>query len=410
MNRQIYLVARQTFMTHLKTPSFWVMVATPILLPLVILGISVLIATSSGDDKVRLAVVNDASLTQTLKASKILGDDAKITDVKDEQAAKKQLEASKLDGYLTQADNAYSLTTSADGTVKFDQTSLEALLTQVKVMTTASQMNLTPGQVAALQERAVIHYKTITKKGGEATGGESKNTANYAVSMVIGILIFLFLTLYVQMIAQEIANEKSNRIMETLLATTSARVQFTGKVFGIFSLAILQMIIYVIGFAGIYIAFKDNELLKMVGNLMTGIDASFIAIALLELLFGIFGYLLLAAIVASVVNDQSQVNQAVQPITYLSMIGYMCAILITNMPNNLLMKVLSFIPFISPNLMPTRLAIEYATTGEAVMALVLQIAAVLLVFYFGLGIYQRNVLKYSDESVIKQLMASFKEK
>ena len=74
----------------------------------------------------------------------------------------------------------------------------------------------------------------------------SSNAANSILAGGLGIFIFIFLTAYVGMIAQEIANEKSSRIMEILLAVTSAGVQFFGKLLGVAALAITHGIVYVV--------------------------------------------------------------------------------------------------------------------------------------------------------------------
>ena len=124
---------------------------------------------------------------------------------------------------------------------------------------------------------------------------------------------------------------------------------------------------------------------------------------------GVISYLVLTAIIASIVNDQSQVQQVVQPIIYLSMIGYVASFMSASMPSNIVLKVLAMVPFISPSLMPSRLAIEYASTTEAIIALVLQLVALVLVAKFGEKIYARNVLSYSDEKVFKQFIHNLKK-
>ena len=91
------------------------------------------------------------------------------------------------------------------------------------------------------------------------------------------------------------------------------------------------------------------------------------------------------------------------------MIGYVASFMSASMPSNIVLKVLAMVPFISPSLMPSRLAIEYASTTEAIIALVLQLVALVLVAKFGEKIYARNVLSYSDEKVFKQFIHNLKK-
>ena len=79
MFKQMKLVAGQVYRTKIKTPSFWLTVLTPLLLPLFGLIIGFVIAKTSDDSPARLAVVDNAALVQTLKTGKVL--DAKISAV-----------------------------------------------------------------------------------------------------------------------------------------------------------------------------------------------------------------------------------------------------------------------------------------------------------------------------------------
>ena len=57
---------------------------------------------------------------------------------------------------------------------------------------------------------------------------------------------------------------------------------------------------------------------------------------------------------------------------YIGLIGYMIGITFgTNDPQNIVVKVTSFIPLISSYIMPVRLATETASTMEAIVSLVI---------------------------------------
>ena len=211
------------------------------------------------------------------------------------------------------------------------------------------------------------------------------------------------------MMAQEVANEKSSRIMEILLAATSAKIQYYGKIIGVSLLVVTHLLIYVVLAGVASIVLKDNKVVENGLKLFSGVDIGFLIITVLMVMLGVISYLVLTAIIASIVNDQSQVQQVVQPIIYLSMIGYVASFMSASMPSNIVLKVLAMVPFISPSLMPSRLAIEYASTTEAIIALVLQLVALVLVAKFGEKIYARNVLSYSDEKVFKQFIHNLKK-
>ncbi|MDU2152238.1 MAG: ABC transporter permease, partial [Weissella confusa] len=148
--------------------------------------------------------------------------------------------------------------------------------------------------------------------------------------------------------------------------------------------------------------------LKMIKELLAGVDAGFAIMTLLIALVAIFMYMVLTAIVAAMVNDLSQVQQAVAPITYLAMIGYVLTFTLSGQPNNTFLNILSYVPFISQTLMPARLGLQYATMGDAAIALVLEVIVLVFISMFGLRVYKRNVLTYNDGNITKAALASLK--
>lgn len=406
MFNQLKLVAGQVYRVKIKTPSFWLIVLSPLLLPIIGGLIGFLVAKGESGSPTNLAIVNNTALVQTIKTGKLI--DAKLTSVADIGEAKKQLKDDKIDGYLVKSSDEYTLITASNSGSKFDQTKIQNALTQINMAEKAAKLNLKQEDLIALQTPAKLTMKTQSDKG-ETSGGNDKNMANYFVSLGIGVVIFMLLTFYTSMMAQEIANEKSNRIMEILLAATSAKIQYYGKIIGISLLVATHLLTYVVlgGIAAILL--KGNKMVKGMTQLFDGVDISFLVIAAVMLILGVISYLVLTAIIASIVNDQSQVQQAVQPIIYLSMIGYVASFASSSMPTNMVIKVLSFLPFVSPSLMPSRLAIQYASITDAIIAGVLQLLALILIAKFGEKVYAKNVLSYSDEKVFKQFMRNLKK-
>ncbi len=213
---------------------------------------------------------------------------------------------------------------------------------------------------------------------------------------------------YTSMIATEIANEKSSRIMETLLAATSSNIQYFGKIIGIFALTLTHMLLYLVAGIIAYLIFKNNVAVAEIAHNFSGITVGFTVYAVCFILVAVALYLVLTAIIASLVNDNSQVQQAVGPVTVLAMIGYFFSYFMTNMPNNIVIKILSYVPFISQSMMPVRLVTKVESWPAAIVALALSAIALVLLAWFGRGIYAKNVLSYSDDKIMAQLIRNIK--
>jgi ABC-2 type transport system permease protein len=389
-NRQIWLVARQTFKTRVKSVGYWGIVLSPLLILGVILGVSAIIAVSQSNEAAKLGVVDNRAVTTYLKADKQI--EAEVVNVASAAQAKPRLSAGKLDGYIDFAADKAVLTTKADSQ-PIDSTSLQAALSTLSVSSKAAQLGLTGSQLQNLL--APVTVKSVVQSEKGATNGEHASTANQALSGGLGVIIFVFLTMYVGIISSEIANEKTSRIMEILLAATSPAVQFFGKILGVGLLAILHAALYLVAIGVTVLVMPDNAVVKQATATLAGVDWKFALISVALVLVGIVLYMILTAIVAAMVNDQSQVQQAVAPVSYIALIGYIMSLVASTQPKNVLFDVMSYVPFVSQTLMPARLGLQFATTWQALIALFLEIVAVVLLGRYGLRVYRQNVLQYN---------------
>lgn len=401
--KQLWLVMRQTFMTRVKTGGYWMLVLSPILIVGIIAGITFFMQATQNKDTPTVAVVNQPALTQALRADAQL--DAKLTDVSSKTTADQDLAQKKIDGILTESNGQYTYAYTSDSQ-EMNQEALQAGINQYTMINKAQKLNLSTEDLTELMQAPDLKMIVQSDKGN--ADGSAAAAANYALAVALGIFIFVFLNAYVGMIAQEIANEKSSRIMEILLATTSPAVQFFGKIGGVSLLALLHGIIYIIVGGSFAIFAPKNEMLLQAKSVLVGVDWRFGLMTLVIVFVAIVLYMVLTAMIAAMVNDLSQVQQAVSPITYLSMISYMLTFMLNGNAHNAVLQVLSYLPFFSQTLMPARLGLQYATMTDAWFALILETGALIILSYYGLRIYKRNVLTYQEGNLLKPMWRGVK--
>lgn len=194
--------------------------------------------------------------------------------------------------------------------------------------------------------------------------------------------------------------------MEIILSSTNSKVQFLGEVIGIFLTMTTQLIIY--GFMGLAAKqlFADNKLFKNFSwNYLISPELLF---AVLFGLIGVFLYLVLAAMLGSLVNNLEQVNQAVTPLTFPTIIAFILAV--TSIVGGVtpLVKIFAFIPLFSQLIAPVLLVLGNMTWVEAVISLVIELVSTVLVSIFVGKMYQANVLVYSQKGVWDSLKTSAK--
>ncbi|WP_312040938.1 ABC transporter permease [Leuconostoc lactis] len=407
MPNGLMIVIKQTYRNHFKSRGYWLLVLSPIIFASVIAAIVFGITKMQGNTTPNVAVVGNPAVRQVMiKSEKNL--ELKVSRITTQAEANKSLDKQTLDGVLTFNANGATLTTQPKSN-KINQEAISSVLGNLARTQKAAQYGLTPEQTQALIQP--YQLKSVVKQAdNRTTNGDNSSMANYGIAVAIGVITMVVVMWYTSMIATEIANEKSSRIMETLLAATSSNIQYFGKIIGIFALTLTHMLLYLVAGIIAYIIFKNNAAVAEIAHNFSGITVGFTVYAVCFILVAVALYLVLTAIIASLVNDNSQVQQAVGPVTVLAMIGYFFSYFMTNMPNNIVIKILSYVPFISQSMMPVRLVTKVESWPAAIVALALSAIALVLLAWFGRGIYAKNVLSYSDDKIMAQLIRNIKHR
>lgn len=406
MIKQLNIVIKDTLRANFKSRGYWILVLSPLIFVAVIGGVAFGVTQLQGNTTPTVAVIGQASERATfVQSAKNL--DMKISKITNEKQADKALKSEKLDGVLTLKSDSATLTTQPKSE-QVPKDDIATILNQLSQAKKATQYGLTAAQTADFMKP--INFKTVVQQANQSESGANTEGANYAIAVAIGVITMIVVMWYTSMIANAIANEKSSRIMEILLAATSARIQYFGKLIGVFLLALTHMLIYLIaGFATV-IFLKDNVFVKMITSNLNGVTTGFMLYALAFILVAVALYLVLTAMIASLINDNAQVQQAVQPISFLAMIGYMFSYFMTFMPNNIAIRALSYVPFVSQSMMPVRLVTHVEGWPTALISLGISFIALILLAWFGQGIYAKNVLSYSDEPIMKQITGKLLKK
>ncbi|WP_281173129.1 hypothetical protein [Carnobacterium funditum] len=76
-------------------------------------------------------------------------------------------------------------------------------------------------------------------------------------------------------------------------------------------------------------------------------------------------------------------------------------------PNQMIVKVASYIPFFTPMVMPFRVASETVTATGNILAILLMIVFTVVCSYVSLILYRSNGLVYSDAGMFKTMKTSW---
>lgn len=407
---KFWIITKDVYLKNVKSISFIIM----ILVPFVLMGVIYLAGNfaqqNSETDKIGV-IAEDQQITDYLSQSDM--GDFHFEAFSSEDEAKSKLSDEKIDAYMvvtTDNGEVSGELFSENSLGQATQLLIQQQLTGLQSMMRASSLGISPEEVAALSQPAGFSRQKVSfDANGEMTIGEDNSAVQYAVSYVATIILFIIILTYAQIIAQEIASEKGTRIMEVILSSTTAQKHFYGKLTGVLLVAVTQMALYGIIFAVGFNQFKDMEIVKSVldGISLDSIFGPFLWYSLLFMFFGILIYAVLAALCGSLVNKAEDTAKAILPVTYLSLGGYMLGLILgASDPNNIVIRITSYIPFLSSYIMPIRLANETVEISGVLISLVVLVIITFALMFMSANMYKSNVLVYSEGGIWTSLKQS----
>ncbi|MCO5478244.1 ABC transporter permease [Enterococcus gallinarum] len=408
---KFWVIALDVFKKNVKSISFLIM----ILIPFIALGIIYVVGifTDGMNSADKIAVyANEPAIAQTIAAQK--NEDYQFEVVDSEEAGKKQLADEKVDAFLivtSEADSIKGELLSESSMGQTTELTVQQLLSGLQASGRAAALGLNQEQVASLSEPANFSKQKVSfTEDGKMELGEDNSSIQYIVSYIGTIILFMFILTYAQIIAQEIASEKGTRIMEVILSSTRAQVHFYAKLTGVIMVALAQLLAYAGIFAISYYWIKDISMVKdVLANFsIDGLFGPFLIYSVIFVLLGILIYSVLSALCGSLVNKAEDTAKAIIPVTYLSLAGYMLGLILGGTdPNNIILRVTSYIPFLSSFIMPVRLANDTVGIGGAAVSVAILAVSTLALMLISARMYKSNVLIYNDNGILASLKQSF---
>lgn len=267
-----------------------------------------------------------------------------------------------------------------------------------------------------------INTIKVTEKGLES--------GNVGASTVLGyigaIMIYMFIFMYGVQIMRGVIEEKSNRIVEVIISSVKPFELMMGKITGIALVGVTQFTIWIVlisvfgsGVSGIIMsnmglgadaqqalsqggqAASSGEISEIMNALVNFNFVYFIGMFLFYFIGGYLFYGALFAAIGSAVDNETDTQQFMLPITMPLIFALVIAqSAITSEPNGTLAFWLSVIPFTSPVVMMVRLPFDVPTWQVTISMISLVIGFILTTWIAG-RIYRIGILMYGKKPSYK---------
>ena len=358
--------------------------------PFLFLGLSVGIGYLQGSSMAKNSKV--AVVTTVPSVAEGLRDTNGINfDYQDEASAQAAIKDEKIKGYLTidQEDSVIKA-------VYHGETSLETgikLAVTNKLNELQDQLNRSAANLSQEQEKRLAQTVDFTEKIDESK--ENKKLVQTIAAAGLGFFLYMILITYASVTAQEVASEKGTKIMEVVFSSIRASHYFYARMIALLLVILSHIGIYVVGGLGALFFFKDMPILANSG-ILNHLGEAFSLNTLLFILVSLFMYVVLAAFLGSMVSRPEDAGKALSPLMILIIAGFVGVTALGAAGDNLVLKIGSYIPFISTFFMPFRAINGYANGLEAWISLAITIAFAVTATVFIGRMYASLVLQTDD--------------
>ncbi|MDU3712497.1 MAG: ABC transporter permease [Streptococcus mitis] len=384
--RNMWVVMKETYLRHIKSWSFFFMVISPFLFIGLSGGIGYLQGSSMAKNSKIAVVTTVPSVEDGLKGTNGIN-----FDYKDEASAQAAIKDEKIKGYLTidQEDSVIKA-------VYHGETSLETgikLAVTNKLNELQGQLNRSAANLSQEQEKRLSQTVDFTEKIDESK--ENKKIVQTIAAAGLGFFLYMILITYASVTAQEVASEKGTKIMEVVFSSIRASHYFYARMLALLLVILTHIGIYVVGGLAAILLFKDLPILAQSG-ILNHIGEAFSLNTLLFVLVSLFMYVVLAAFLGSMVSRPEDSGKALSPLMILIIGGFFGVTALGAAGDNLILKIGSYIPFISTFFMPFRAINGYANWLEAWISLAITIAFAVIATVFIGRMYASLVLQTDD--------------
>lgn len=423
--REIMLVVARELNERVRTRAF---VIGTVLFPVFVLGVMLLPSISRQGKQRQVVVVNEGPdniarmfITALERGALAPGDTlralrnmnryrAEILDGPLEPARADlvaRIEAERIYGYVVIPANVRD-----SSSVQFRSTRVgdPAVLRDIRVAASEAvhadrlaRAGLNLESVADLLRPVSVDEGRVDTHGQEAGTGQ----ASFFFAYIVAMVIYMMIAMYGTGVTRSVLEEKNNRIAEVLVSSMRATHLMAGKILGVGSAVLLQVLTWVV-LIGLLITQSDwlAQRFNVDPAALNALTAQPGTTALLIAYF-VLGFLLFAglfaALGAAVTSDQEA--QSFQMFLMVPLFVPLLFLLqLTTRPLEPLARMLGLIPFTAPVAMPIRMAAARIPAAEIFASLGLLVVTLVLTAWLAGKIYRIGILSTGRRPSLAELM------
>lgn len=286
-----------------------------------------------------------------------------------------------------------------DSGLNFFGSPVESVLQSALFEKNLQDLGINPDDIYSAQDiKLDVSHETL---GRDAT-------QMYFFAFAILFVLYMLILLYGQQVATSVAKEKDSRTMELLITSTDPKILIFGKVFSAGLVGFIQISIMVLFLVIGFFLNKSSYPDFLIESIKVAMSWDVLLVYLFFSFAGYILYLFVYAALGSLVSKVEDVGSAVGSITIIFVIAYLIASMAMPNPDMLVVKICSYIPFVSLFTLPIRYSMTSVTSFELITSGALMLGLTVAVAYLSVYIYRLGSLNYGNRmklgNVLKNIL------
>ncbi|MEN8906685.1 MAG: ABC transporter permease [Clostridiales bacterium] len=401
-------------------------------------SISVITSIKEKDNELALKkvyVINELDDTLDLSKDLLITGDDKYTNIEfvndNSKVNDKTLEIAKANDLssgvlsISNDDKKINIKLYLNEAIDLDTEDGEEFLQKVSMVVNQKNIlksGISQEQFLLLNGQVVTNVRTIEDTTLEKKESEYKDNLLIILPMAISSILYMLFLMYGISTAKSVAVEKTSKIIETILTTVKPYAVVFGKIIGMTTLTIFQLLMSLVSLViGIILGNEigkyinpdyKSDIIEIIGVVRNIDGLSFltpwsITLGLISACLGLLFYCVIGAMIISGFSKSEDITSAQSMYTFPTLIGFFASYIIPIVSeNNILIKSLAYIPFISAFRLPGIIVSGDLSLFESIIGVVVM-AITTVVFMIITGRIYMNTLfnkgNFSFKEIIKYL-------
>lgn len=415
---KIWLIIKREYSVRVRKKSFIIMtIVTPVLLGLLIFAPSYLSSISADfeqEERKNIAILEkDSFFSDRLMNS----DHLNFTQIpeSEKEIIKDNFEESSFHAIIEIIDKDTINIISEKQISKVMLKEIESKIYLIQEEQNYKDANIDIQLLNTLSPQITFNNIILTDNGEETT---SNYEVSSVLSFVFGFLIYIFIFMYGSLVMRGVIEEKTNRIVEVIISSVKPFHLLLGKIIGVALVGFTQFALWIVLSLLVantaemsFMEANQTGIFETMNNLLQNIDI--LSLFLYFLFYFIGGYLLYSsffACIGAAVDNESDTQQMILPLTIPLILSLSMIQSIINNPDGQLAFWMSIFPLSSPIVMMARLPFGGVESWELLLSFFILIITFLLTTWISSRIYRIGILMYGKKASFKELIRWIKFK